>query len=85
MNTSDDSKDMILYEGRMRRETEKAVLFRFSFPDNNDGIEHWIPFSQIGILKINKNGIGKDTLKIPKWIARAKKIPIPGEDSDDTV
>lgn len=82
MNTTADSNDMVLYEGKMRRETEKAVLFRFSFQDESDGVEHWLPFSQVGLLKISPNG-GKDKLKIPKWIARAKKIPIPGEESTD--
>jgi len=68
-----DSNDLILFEGKMKKETEKAVLFKFSFQNNLDGVEHWLPFSQVQMLKIDKNG-GKDKLKIPKWIARAKGL-----------
>lgn len=67
------NQDLLLFEGKLKYETEKAVLFQFSFQDNRDGTECWIPFSQVSLLHINKNG-GKDKIKIPKWLAKSNKL-----------
>jgi len=75
-----DGNDIVQFTGKMKKETEKAVLFLFMFPDS-DAIEAWIPYSQISYLHIDKNG-GKDRIKIPKWIARSKHLSIDGDEEE---
>jgi hypothetical protein len=81
MSYQKDGNEIVEYVGRVKVETEKAVLFIFE-PPLCDSVEAWIPYSQISSLSIHK-GHGKDRIKIPKWIARAKKIPVDGDEEID--
>jgi len=57
------SHEVVEVEGEIIHTTEKAILF------NVDGIEEWVPKSQI---KEDEFEVGDMTITIPKWLAKVK-------------
>jgi len=56
--------------GTIKAETERAILFKIEkFSD-----EHWLPLSQIKIIKRKKHPVDYDIVWIPSWLMTEKGI-----------
>lgn len=57
-----------LIKSHTHNETDKAALFRI----DNDMAEFWLPLSEISIMPTTEDHI--KMVKMPLWLAQAKKI-----------
>lgn len=65
--------DKVEIEGKIQRQTAKAICFKMHLPDNEElhETDQWIPLSQIEEIHPGEDS-KLDTLVVTAWIAKEK-------------